>query len=76
MEQNNGTQVITRRTKTQILELLKAYEKNHALTVKAFCEISPNTEEKIETAMNRNKEQYCNDKHTHPCLYRLLYFMG
>ena len=53
MEQNSGTQVITRRTKTQILELLRAYDKNHGLTVKAFCQRHKVSEGAFYTARKR-----------------------
>jgi hypothetical protein len=37
MEQLNGKQSNTRRSKAQMLELISKYDKNQGMTVKAFC---------------------------------------
>ena len=39
MEQTTSNQSSLRRTKAQMLKLLSEYNKDHGLTVKAFCEL-------------------------------------
>ena len=53
MEQPGGTPQISRRSKDQMLELLKAFDKNHGMTVKAFCAHHKITEASFYTARKR-----------------------
>lgn len=55
MEQANTTAMIRRRNEAQILELLKEFDKNHGLSVKAFCAQHYVTEGAFYTARKR----YC-----------------
>jgi hypothetical protein len=53
MEQPNGKPPISRRSKAQILELLSEFDKNHGMTVKAFCQYHKVTEASFYTARKR-----------------------
>jgi len=55
MEQTNGKQVVSRRGKTQMLELLSLYDKDHGMTVKAFCKLHQISEASFYTARKRNR---------------------
>lgn len=55
MEQTNGRQVITRRTKAQILDLLGEYDKNHGMTVRDFCKLHQISEASFYSARKRHR---------------------
>jgi len=53
MEQPNGRQPISRRSKAQILELLSEYGKSQGMTVRAFCELHQISEGSFYSARSR-----------------------
>ena len=53
MEQPNGKQTIPRRNKEQMVELLTKYDKNHGMTVKAFCKLHQISEGAFYSARSR-----------------------
>ena len=55
MEQPNDKLSLPRRSKDQMLELLKAFDKNHGMTVKAFCAHHKITEAAFYTARKRHR---------------------
>ena len=54
MEQTNGKQIIFRRNKSQMLELLSEYDKKPGMTVKAFCKIHQINEGSFYSARKRH----------------------
>src|SRR5215210_6116756 len=55
MEQPIGKREISRRSKDQMLELLKAFDKNPGMTVKDFCAHHKITEASFYTARKRHR---------------------
>ena len=53
MEQMNGKQVKSRRSKAQLLDLVKEYDKNPGLTIKAFCKLHQISEGSFYSARSR-----------------------
>lgn len=53
MEQTNGKQIVPRRSKSQMLELLGEYDKHPGMTVKAFCKVHQVNESSFYTARKR-----------------------
>lgn len=53
MEQAIGKQSTSRRSKAQTLELLNEYNKDHGLTVKAFCKLHQISEGSFYSARSR-----------------------
>lgn len=62
MEQPNDKPEIVRRSKDQLLELLKAFEKNPGMTVKAFCLHHKITEAAFYTARKRYRMAHASKK--------------
>ena len=54
MEQPVGTQITSRRNKTQILDLLSEYDKNPGMSVKAFCKFHEISEGSFYSARKRH----------------------
>lgn len=55
MEQTNGNQLISRRTKIQMLELLSQYDGNPGMTVKDFCRLHQISEGSFYSARKRHR---------------------
>jgi hypothetical protein len=55
MEQTNGNQSTSRRTKIQMLELLSDYDENPGMTVKDFCRLHQITEGSFYSARKRHR---------------------
>jgi hypothetical protein len=55
MEQTTSNLSSSRRTKAQMLKLLSEYDKNHGLTVKAFCELHQISEGSFYYTRNRHR---------------------
>ncbi len=53
MEQLNGKASSSRRTQSEVLELLSEYDKNPGMTVKAFCKIHQISEGSFYSARKR-----------------------
>jgi hypothetical protein len=53
MEQMNGKQPNLRRSKAQLLDLVKEYDKNPGLTIKAFCKLHQISEGSFYNARSR-----------------------
>lgn len=53
MEQTNGRQVVSRRSKEQTLELINKFDKTQGITVKAFCKIHQISEGAFYSARSR-----------------------
>ena len=53
MEQTSDKQSISRRSKEEILELLNEFDKEHGMTVKAFCKLHQISEGSFYSARSR-----------------------
>src|SRR5687768_42381 len=53
MEQMNGKQIKSRRSRAQLLDLVKEYDKTSGLTIKAFCKLNQISEGSFYSARSR-----------------------
>jgi hypothetical protein len=57
MKQTSGRKLTSRRSKIQVLELLRKYDKSPGMTVKAFCKLQQISEVSFYAMRHRHRSQ-------------------